>query len=92
MRATAVCSMLSAIGCSYAPTRTPDNRTADAPTTTADVAVVTPDAIDGPLPTGCDIVPTGLVACYQFEDDFAGNLFTDGSGNALNATASNSPR
>ncbi len=52
---------------------------------------------DGPMPDGppdsptvapgCDLVPLGQIACYQFEDILGNGVFTDGSGNAHNAVA-----
>lgn len=47
---------------------------------------------DGPpdspaVAPGCELVPLGQVACYQFEDILGDGVFTDGSGNARHAVA-----
>lgn len=36
---------------------------------------------------GCELIPLGQVACYQFEDLLGSGVFTDGSGNARDAVA-----
>lgn len=72
------------VGCSFSPSTG---------TAVDDGAVVRdgdPDAASDGAPdaaaaSGCELVPAGLVACYQFEGDLA--TFVDGSGNHHDAVA-----